>query len=80
MYLNSFYVEGNYNQVIEECDIYYDIIAVQYELDVSTKNYFDVYLLKGNALFKKKEYEKALEIVEKDFNKYDVYEIKESEK
>lgn len=61
MYLNSFYVEGNYNQVIEECDIYYDIIAVQYELDVSTKNYFDVYLLKGNALFKKKEYEKALE-------------------
>lgn len=61
IYLNSFYVEGNYNRVIEECDIYYDIIAVQYELNVSTKNYFDVYLLKGNALFKKKEYEKALE-------------------
>lgn len=27
-----------------------------------------------------RKYEKALEIVEKDFNKYDVYEIKESEK
>ena len=27
-----------------------------------------------------RKYEKALEIDEKDFNKYDIYEIKESEK
>ena len=42
------------------------------------KEYFIALAKRG--WWKIRKYEKALEIVEKDFNKYDVYEIKESEK
>lgn len=42
------------------------------------KEYFIA--LAKSSWWKIRKYEKALEIVKKDFNKYDIYEIKESEK
>ena len=62
VFVYSFYYEGDYERAIKECEIYNDLIQIQFELHVNKQSYSNVMKIKGDALYKLQQFNDALQV------------------
>ena len=61
VFVYSFYFEGDYERAIKECEIYNDLIQIQFELHVNKQSYSNIMKIKGDALYKLQQFNDALQ-------------------
>ena len=62
VYVYSFFFEGDYERTIRECDIYNDLIKIQFELNLNKQSYGNILKIKGDALYKLQQYNDAIQV------------------
>ena len=62
VYVYSFFFEGDYERTIRECDIYNDLIKIQFELNLNKQSYGNILKIKGDALYKLQQFNDALQV------------------
>ena len=62
VYVYSFFFEGDYERTIRECDIYNDLIKIQFELNLNKQSYGNILKIKGDSLYKLQQFNDALQV------------------
>ena len=75
MYLYTFFLEGKYDECLNEFNLFNDLVQFQYELKTNQKSYFDIMKLKGDILFKKGKFKEAIESYTNIINDFNSVEI-----
>ena len=75
MYLYTFFLEGKYDECLNEFNLFNDLVQFQYELKTNQKSYFDIMKLKGDILFKKGKFKEAIESYSNIINEFNSVEI-----
>ena len=75
MYLYTFFLEGKFDECLNEFNLFNDLIQFQYELKTNQKSYFDIMKLKGDILFKKGKFKEAIESYSNIINEFNSVEI-----
>ena len=75
MYLYTFFLEGKFDECLNEFNLFNDLIQFQYELKTNQKSYFDIMKLKGDILFKKGKFKEAIESYTNIINDFNSVEI-----
>ena len=75
MYLYMFFLEGKYDECLNEFNLFNDLVQFQYELKTNQKSYFDIMKLKGDILFKKGKFKEAIESYTNIINDFNSVEI-----
>ena len=75
IYLYTFFLEGKYDECLNEFNLFNDLVQFQYELKTNQKSYFDIMKLKGDILFKKGKFKEAIESYTNIINDFNSVEI-----
>ena len=62
VYVYSFFFEGDYERTIRECDIYNDLIKIQFELNLNKQSYGNILKIKGDSLYKLQQFNDGLQV------------------